>query len=73
MVFFPNFSILSYIFFQIVSTNYDNNKGEVYSSLIFFSCPNNTHFTIDITGNITSSINTIIKLYEKCNNENNIF
>ena len=46
---------------------------DFYSSLIIFSYPNSTDFTIDITDNITSSINPIIKLYEKCNIENNIF
>ena len=54
-------------------TNFDLNEYKTYSSLIIFSYPNSTDFTIDITDNITSSTNAIIKLYEKCNIENNIF
>ena len=54
-------------------TNFDLNEYKTYSLFIIFSYPNSTDFTIDITDNITSSTNAIIKLYEKVNIENNIF
>ena len=44
-----------------------------YGNLIIFSYPNSSDFMIDITDNITSFTNPIIKLYEKCNIENNLF
>ena len=47
--------------------------GRVSSSLFIFSYPNSTDFSIDITDNITSFDNLIIKLNEKCKIENNIF
>ena len=49
------------------------SKDYLYGSLIIFSYPNSTDFNIDITDNLTSFTNPIIKLYEKCNIENNIF
>ena len=44
-----------------------------FASLVIFSYPNSTDFTIDITTDLISSTNPIIKLYEKCKIENNIF
>ena len=49
------------------------SKDYLYGSLIIFSYPNSTDFNIDITDYLTSFTNPIIKLYEKCNIENNIF
>ena len=42
-------------------------------ALIVFSYPNSTDFTIDITDNLISFTNPILKLYEKGKIENNIF
>ena len=50
---------------------FDNGNG--YGTLIIFSYPNSTDFNIDISDNLTSLVNPIIKLYEKCKIENNIF
>ena len=44
-----------------------------YGSVIIFNYPNSTDFIIDMTDNISSLNNPIIKFYEKCNIENNIF
>jgi hypothetical protein len=49
----------------------DNGSG--YGTLIIFSYPNSTDFNIDISDNLTSFVNPVIKLYEKCKIENNIF
>ena len=49
------------------------NSISTLASLIIFSYPNSTDFSIDITDNFTSFKNPIIKIYEKCIIENNIF
>ena len=51
--------------------SYDTENS--YGSLIIFSYPNSTDFSIDITDNLISFTNPIIKFYEKCQIENNIF
>ena len=50
---------------------YDGSSTFSYSMVV--SYPNSTDFSIDITDNLISFVNPIIKLYEKCNIENNIF
>ena len=50
---------------------YDGSR--LTGSLIIFNYPNSTDFSIDITDNLISFINPIIKLNEKCKIENNIF
>ena len=47
--------------------------GPTLASLIIFSYPNSTDFIIDISDNLTSFKEPIIKLYENCILENNIF
>ena len=49
------------------------NYGSLTSSIIIFSFPNSTDFNLDLTNDLLSFNNSIIKFYEKCNIENNIF
>ena len=50
---------------------YDGSSTYAYSMVL--SYPNSTDFSIDITDNLISFINPIIKLYQNCKIENNIF
>ena len=50
-----------------------NNGTTTIASLMIFSYPNSTDFSLNITENFISFNNPIIKLYEKCIIENNIF
>ena len=59
--------------FVALASNGKINKGSGYGTLIIFSYPNSTDFSIDITDEITSFVNPVIKLYENCKIENNIF
>jgi len=44
-----------------------------YGSITIFSYPNSTDFNINLTDSSTNITNPIIKFYEKCKIENNIF
>ena len=60
----------------LIAMVFGNNNGTysaTFASIMIFSYPNCTDFYLDITDNFTSFQNPIIKLYEKCNIENNIF
>ena len=59
--------------FVALASNGKLNNQSGYGTLIIFSYPNSTDFSIDITDNLTSFVNPVIKLYEKCKIENNIF
>ena len=50
-----------------------DKDSTTYASLMIFSYANSTDFSIDITDNLTSFTNPIIKFYENCKLENNIF
>jgi hypothetical protein len=56
-----------------LASNGKIGSGSGYGTLIIFSYPNSTDFNIDISDNLTSFVNPVIKLYEKCKIENNIF
>ena len=61
-------------FLTTASTIYDSIDNGAYSICLIFSYANSIDFIIDITNNIVNkTTNPIIKLYEKCKIENNIF
>ena len=59
--------------FIALASNGKFNNQNGYGTLIIFSYPNSTDFSIDISDNLTSFVNPVIKLYEECKIENNIF
>ena len=59
-------------FLSIACNIYDSTSAS-YGAFFIFSYANSTDFSIDITDNLISFSNPIIKFYEKCNIENNIF
>ena len=61
-------------FLTTANTIKDCIDNEAYSIFLIFSYANSIDFIIDMTSNIVNTTtNSIIKLYEKCKIENNIF
>ena len=59
---------------DLIAVGFGGNNGTTtIASLMIFSYPNSTDFSLNITENLISFNNPIIKLYEKCIIENNIF
>ena len=57
-------------FLSMAFVIYESNN---FGTFLIFSYANSIDFSIDITNNLISFSNPIIKLYEKCKIENNIF